>query len=273
MKFFLQSEKYILKKTQEEVKCANLEKFLLNASNDNLSEMFYEFRTILRGKLNTDGVANDFGSASFEDPDSAKLAGEILNKFCLGDKQTNTGRTTNRVCTKADVMVVESLGEKLKRDQMISMTKCTSKKNQVEMMFNSVCLKNFGMYIEEQDLLEICQPFGTILSAKVMTDETGVIKGYGLVSFEDPDSAKLAVEGLNGICLGDRYLFAERPQAKTEEIEVMAVKGLDEKLLPSQMISMPKLKLEKTQIEKRFNLTSIGSSISSVLKKLRKFLP
>ncbi|KAG8190348.1 hypothetical protein JTE90_014452 [Oedothorax gibbosus] len=118
---------------------------------------------------------------------------------------------------------IKSLDGKLLWGRVISVSKYISKKTLAERKFTNVYLKNFGLRLKDEDLMELCHKFGTILSAKVMTDEKGVSKGFGFVSFKDPDSAKEAVENLNGIILGDSKLFVGRAKNKAErQAEVTA---------------------------------------------------
>ncbi|KAI9333557.1 hypothetical protein BDR26DRAFT_898381 [Obelidium mucronatum] len=55
---------------------------------------------------------------------------------------------------------------------------------------------------DTQDLYELFSEYGTIISAKVMKDETTwVSKGFGFVSFREEGAAREAVEALNGFVL------------------------------------------------------------------------
>jgi len=42
---------------------------------------------------------------------------------------------------------------------------------------------------KESDLVEKFKSNGTIISARIMTDNTGKSKGFGFVSFESPEDA------------------------------------------------------------------------------------
>jgi len=44
-------------------------------------------------------------------------------------------------------------------------------------------------FLEESDLVEKFKSNGTIISARIMTDNTGKSKGFGFVSFETPEDA------------------------------------------------------------------------------------
>lgn len=53
------------------------------------------------------------------------------------------------------------------------------------------------------DLFKKC---GNIISCKVATSEDGKSKGHGFVQFEIEESAKAAIENLNGSTVADKQL-------------------------------------------------------------------
>lgn len=70
--------------------------------------------------------------------------------------------------------------------------------------------------LDDAELTEIFEKFGTIISAKVAIDrETGKSKGFGFVEMENEAEAKDAIENLNDISLGKKPLVVkaadERP--------------------------------------------------------------
>ena len=71
--------------------------------------------------------------------------------------------------------------------------------------------------LDDAELEEIFEKFGTVLSAKVAIDrETGKSKGFGFVEMPVSEEAKDAIESLNDISLGKKPLVVkaaeERPQ-------------------------------------------------------------
>ncbi|GFS67919.1 polyadenylate-binding protein [Trichonephila clavipes] len=56
--------------------------------------------------------------------------------------------------------------------------------------FMNVYIKNFADDLDDDKLREMFEKYGKITSAKVMTDEIGKSKGFGFVSFEDPEMLK-----------------------------------------------------------------------------------
>ena len=71
--------------------------------------------------------------------------------------------------------------------------------------------------LDDAELEEIFEKFGTVLSAKVAIDrETGKSKGFGFVEMPVREEAKDAIESLNDISLGKKPLVVkaaeDRPQ-------------------------------------------------------------
>jgi len=59
----------------------------------------------------------------------------------------------------------------------------------------------------DADLLTLFSPFGQILSVKVFLDKlTMVSKGFGFVSYTSADSARLAIEHMDGLQVGEKRL-------------------------------------------------------------------
>lgn len=64
--------------------------------------------------------------------------------------------------------------------------------------------------LDDAELVEIFEKFGTIASAKVAIDkETGKSKGFGFVEMPNEAEAKEAIEGLNDISLGKKPLVVK----------------------------------------------------------------
>src|SRR5580765_1855228 len=64
--------------------------------------------------------------------------------------------------------------------------------------------------LDDAELTEIFEKFGTIASAKVAIDkETGKSKGFGFVEMPVEAEAKEAIEGLNNISLGKKPLVVK----------------------------------------------------------------
>lgn len=65
------------------------------------------------------------------------------------------------------------------------------------------------------DLLTLFSPFGQILSVKVFLDKmTMVSKGFGFVSYASADSARLAIENMDGLQVGEKRLKVQLKKSR-----------------------------------------------------------
>ncbi|CAF1219537.1 unnamed protein product [Rotaria sordida] len=76
-------------------------------------------------------------------------------------------------------------------------------------------IKNLDDTIDDERLKKEFSKFGTITSAKVMT-ENGRSKGFGFVCFSAPDEATKAVTEMNGSIVGSKPLYVALAQRKEE---------------------------------------------------------
>ena len=69
----------------------------------------------------------------------------------------------------------------------------------------------------DEELAEVFSQFGTVASAKVITDrETGRSKGFGFVEFESDDEGKAAEAGMNGKEIGGRSVTVNEARPREE---------------------------------------------------------
>ena len=60
-------------------------------------------------------------------------------------------------------------------------------------------VSNLGYHTTDDDLKKLFEQFGSVSSAKVITDrETGRSRGFGFVEMSSNDDAEQAMKGLNG---------------------------------------------------------------------------
>lgn len=72
-------------------------------------------------------------------------------------------------------------------------------------------LQNLNESVDNAQLQELFQSFGTILSCKVETLEDGKSKEYGFVQFDSDDCANAAIQKLNGAIVGGKEMYAKSP--------------------------------------------------------------
>ena len=84
--------------------------------------------------------------------------------------------------------------------------------------------QNLDKEIDNKALHDTFSAFGNILSCKIATDSLGQSKGYGFVQFENDESAKIAIEKLNGMLLNDKQVYVG-PFVRKEERDNSAEKA------------------------------------------------
>ncbi|HMK07135.1 MAG TPA: RNA-binding protein [Flavobacterium sp.] len=71
--------------------------------------------------------------------------------------------------------------------------------------------------IEEADLRESFEAYGTVDSVKIITDKfTGRSKGFGFVEMSNDDEAQKAIDELNGATVQGRAIVVNKSEPKPE---------------------------------------------------------
>ena len=71
-----------------------------------------------------------------------------------------------------------------------------SRKERIELLgdaprkFTVVYLNNFGDDFSDEEMKKLFEPYGEIQSMRIMRTEDGKSRGFGFVSFAEPDSAR-----------------------------------------------------------------------------------
>lgn len=149
-----------------------------------------------------DGKSRGFGFLSFENFDSADRAVDEMNDYQLeSGKKLYVGRAQKKAERQAEL--------KRRYEQM---------KMERHQQYAGVNLyvKNLDDNIDDEKLRKAFSEFGTITSAKVMTDEHGRNKGFGFVCFSTPEEATRAVSEKNSRMLGSKPLYVALAQRKED---------------------------------------------------------
>ncbi len=77
-------------------------------------------------------------------------------------------------------------------------------------------VSNLSFHTMEEDLRKLFEQYGSVSSAKVITDrETGRSRGFGFVEMSSDSEAKSAMNGLNNTEVEGRAISVSEARAKT----------------------------------------------------------
>jgi polyadenylate-binding protein len=169
---------------------------------DKLRELFSKHGKITSCKIENDenGHSKGFGFCSFESPEEAEEAVQNLNGYSIGDKQLYVGRFQKKNERQSEI----------KRRKDLQRQERMNKYQGVNLY-----IKNLDDTIDDERLRKEFSKFGTITSAKVMS-ENGRSRGFGFVCFSAPDEATKAVTEMNGSIVGSKPLYVALAQRKEE---------------------------------------------------------
>ncbi|XP_039139692.1 polyadenylate-binding protein 4-like isoform X1 [Dioscorea cayenensis subsp. rotundata] len=164
--------------------------------NVKLHQIFAPFGNVLSCKVaaHQDGKTKCYGFVQFDSQESANLSISKLNGSIVEGKEiyvANFIKKSERVFPSPDAK------------------------------YTNLYMKNLDQDITEE-LIELkFSEFGKIDKVAIAKDANGESKGFGFVSFESPDSAKKAMESMNGVQLGTKTLYVARAQKKAERQEFL----------------------------------------------------
>lgn len=70
------------------------------------------------------------------------------------------------------------------------------------------------------DMFHLFSPFGNLISVRIMVEkDTGRSRGFGFVSYDNPESAALAIKELNGYSIGNKRLKVQHKQIRPKDIQ------------------------------------------------------
>uniref|UniRef100_G1Q2E8 Polyadenylate-binding protein n=1 Tax=Myotis lucifugus TaxID=59463 RepID=G1Q2E8_MYOLU len=167
-----------------------------------LLEIFSQYGPLSSVKVMTDdsGKSKGFGFIRFERHVDAKKAVEELNGKEFRGKRIYVSRAQKKKEREAEL---QQKLEEMKRNRI-------TKYHGVNLY-----VKNLAESVDDERLLKMFAPFGTITSAKVMV-KGGRRKGFGFVCFSSLEEAKKAVAEMHGKVLSGRRLYVSFARYKQE---------------------------------------------------------
>jgi polyadenylate-binding protein len=184
-----------------------------SVDEEQLKAMFTPFGTVTSAVIMRDenGESKGFGFINFEINEAAKKAVEEMNDKEIDGKQVYVGRAQKK-----------SERERELKDMFQKIQKERQSKYQGVNLY----VKNLDESINDEQLRQEFSHLGTITSAKVMTDEKGVSKGFGFVCFSTPEEATKAVTEMNGKLIANKPAYvalAQRKEQRRMQLEAIHV--------------------------------------------------
>ena len=81
----------------------------------------------------------------------------------------------------------------------------------------NIYVGNLDFKVNENDLEEVFEEYGTVSSAKIITDKySGRSRGFGFVTMESQEDANKAINALNGSTYENRSLVVNEAKPRKE---------------------------------------------------------
>jgi polyadenylate-binding protein len=176
--------------------------------DEKLKTLFDGYGNIVSAKVMAgDGKSKGFGFVSFEDAETAQRAVDELNGKDIDGRELYVGRAQKKAERQAE------LKEKFERMKLERINRYQGV---------NLYVKNLDDNIDDERLRKEFSQFGTITSAKVMSEarnkngEAVRSKGFGFVCFSSPEEATKAVTEMNGRILVSKPLYVALAQRKDD---------------------------------------------------------
>ncbi|XP_059379872.1 embryonic polyadenylate-binding protein B-like isoform X1 [Carassius carassius] len=184
-----------------------IKNFSEDIDREKLKSIFSEFGKTLSVCVMTDesGCSRGFGFVNFENHKDARRAVTEMNGKELNGRVLYVGRAQKRL---------ERQGELKRKFEQIKQERIQRYQGV------NLYVKNLDDSINDENLRKEFAPYGTITSAKVMTDG-GHSRGFGFVCFSSPEEATKAVTEMNGRIVSTKPLYVALAQRKEERKAIL----------------------------------------------------
>ncbi|NWR82858.1 EPAB protein, partial [Furnarius figulus] len=190
--------------------------------DDRLRDIFSKFGKTLSVKVMMDntGRSKGFGFVNFETHEEAQKARgpslPIFPSLCWQAVADMNGKEIN-----GRMVYVGRAQKRLERQSKLKRKFEQIKQERVSRYKGvNLYVKNLDDGIDDEKLRKEFSPYGTITSAKVMT-EGGHSKGFGFVCFSSPEEATKAVTEMNGRIVSTKPLYVALAQRKEERKAIL----------------------------------------------------
>jgi polyadenylate-binding protein len=149
-----------------------------------------------------EGKRKGFGFINYDDPDAAFAAVDSYDGHAIREEK---------------FLVVCRAQKKAEREAELRAKFDQERKERAEKFAGAnLYLKNLSDTVDDAQLREFFNEFGTIISCKIMRDPAGASRGSGFVAFSSPEEATRAVTEMNGKMVKGKPLYVALAQRKEE---------------------------------------------------------
>jgi len=179
-----------------------------HVTKEKLEEAFAKYGKITSAvvMLKEDGTSRGFGFVNFETADQARAAVDALNKTkVFGENEIYVGKA-----------------EKAMQRQQELRKQWALRKQEMQSKYSGTNLyvKNLDDTVTDDVLRGLFEPFGTITSCKVET-ENGKSKGFGYVCFHSADDATRALTQMNNSMHNQKPIYVALHQSREMRREML----------------------------------------------------
>ncbi|XP_041469189.1 polyadenylate-binding protein 4-like isoform X2 [Lytechinus variegatus] len=202
--YFIPRKERLMQMGDHQKKFTNV--FIKNLAEDiddtKLADFGSQYGPILSAKIMyDDSKSKGFGFISFENHEAANDFVNSINGSEVNGRTLYAGRAQKKAERAAEL---KARFEALKQER--------STRYQGVNLY----IKNLDDEIDDERLRKEFSRYGTITSAKVMSDDKANSKGFGFVCFSSPEEATKAVTEMNGRILVAKPLYVALAQRKEE---------------------------------------------------------
>lgn len=221
-----------------------------NWTDEKLNDMFTQYGKIISAKVMTDegGKSKGFGFISFEEHESAQKAVDDMDGKEVEGKEIFVGRAQKKAERQAEL---RDKFERMKLDRI----------NRYQGV--NLYVKNLDDNIDDERLRKEFSQFGTITSARVMT-ENGRSRGFGFVCFSSPEEATKAVTEMNGRVVVAKPLYVALAQRREDRKAHLAAQ---------YMQRMAGMRMQGQQMGQIFQPGGAGYFVPTMPQAQRYFTP
>ncbi|GMH35378.1 hypothetical protein BSKO_03246 [Bryopsis sp. KO-2023] len=162
-------------------------------------EVYGDITSVHMAKQDGSGKIKGFGFVNYDEAESAVKAIEAMNGKEQGGTKLYVGPAQKRVVRQK---LLREKYEQMKRERQQS---CQGR---------NLYVKHINPDMGEDGFRTLFEKFGTITSAKVMTDEAGKSRGFGFVCFGTTEEASKAMSEMNGQLEDGQQLYVGLAQPK-----------------------------------------------------------